>query len=35
MGTPDFDEILIALLLAAAAVWAIYNWTHPNVHTPK
>jgi hypothetical protein len=35
MGALDFPEILIAVLLAAAAVWAVYNGTHPNVHTPK
>jgi hypothetical protein len=29
MGTPDFPEILIGVLLLAGLVWAIYNWTHP------
>ena len=25
----DIPEVLIALLLVAGLVWAVYNWTHP------
>jgi hypothetical protein len=31
----DVPEMLIAALLAAAALWAVYNWTHRNVGAPK
>jgi hypothetical protein len=35
MGPLDAPEVLIALLLAASLVWAVYNWTHPNAGAPK
>jgi hypothetical protein len=31
----DIPEMLILFLLAAAGAWAVYNWTHPEVHSPK
>lgn len=35
MSRLDIPEILIAFLLFAAALWALYNWTHPDPHAPK
>jgi len=35
MRTPDVPEVLIGLGLAAVLFWAIYNWTHSHVGTPK
>ncbi len=35
MGGLDVPEILIAFLLFAAFVWALYNWTHPDTHVPR
>jgi len=35
MGPLDVPEVLIALLLVAALLWAVYNRTHPNVGAPK
>ena len=29
MRVPDIPEMLIALLLVAGLMWALYNWTHP------
>ena len=29
MGSPDIPEMLIVVLLVAALMWALYNWTHP------
>ena len=29
MRGPDIPEILIAVLLLGALMWAVYNWTHP------
>lgn len=28
----DLPGILIVFLLAAGVAWAVYNWTHPDVH---
>jgi hypothetical protein len=35
MGTLDVPEVLIGLGLLAGLLWALYNWTHPHVDTPK
>ena len=35
MGPLDVPEVLIAALLAAAALWAMYNWTHRKIDAPK
>ncbi len=35
MRVPDLPEILIGFFLLAAVAWALYNWTHPDVHAPK
>ena len=35
MGPLDAPEVLIALLLAGFIMWALYNWTHPNIGAPK
>jgi hypothetical protein len=29
MGPLDVPEVLIAVLLGLALLWAVYNWTHP------
>ena len=29
MRGPDIPEMLIAFLLFAGLMWAVYNWTHP------
>jgi hypothetical protein len=34
MGPLDVPEVLIALMMAAAVLWAIYNWTHPTPGAP-
>lgn len=31
----DVPEALIALLLAASLVWAVYNWLHPGTRSRK
>jgi hypothetical protein len=35
MRTPDVPEVLIGLGLLAGLFWAIYNWTHSHLGTPK
>ncbi len=35
MRAPDVPEMLIAFLLAAGLAWALYNWTHPDIHAPR
>jgi hypothetical protein len=35
MAQLDFPEMLILFLLAAAGAWLVYNWTHPDVQSPK
>ena len=31
----DLPEVLILLGLAAMLAWALYNWTHPHLGSPK
>jgi len=35
MGTLDVPEVLIGLGLLAGLFWALYNWTHPHMNSPK
>ena len=35
MGTLDVPEVLIGLGLLAGLFWALYNWMHSHVGTPK
>jgi len=35
MGPLDVPEILIGIGIIAAAVWAVYNWTHPQPKPSK
>jgi hypothetical protein len=35
MAHLDFPEMLILFFLAAGFAWFIYNWSHPDVHSPK
>lgn len=34
MGPLDIPGVLIILGILGGIAWAIYNWTHPNAHTP-
>ena len=35
MPTLDVPGVLILFLLAAGLAWALYNWTHPDVHSHR
>ena len=35
MRALDVPEMLIGLGLVAGLIWALYNWTHSHVGTPK
>jgi ABC-type transport system involved in cytochrome c biogenesis permease subunit len=35
MGSLDVPEVLILLGLITGFVWAVYNWTHPHLGSPK